>query len=102
MANAKQSPVTLTQRQIVATVDKLGNARKALAQLKEEVKFLEELLEESCGPGRLVGKQYEANVLWITSTVFDQSKAKSMLTAGQLAECAKPSEFWRVNVKEVA
>ena len=102
MANTAKSPISLTSRQLQQTVDKLGAKRQELSALKDEVKFLEELLEDAVGPGRYVGKQYEANVLWITSSVFDQGKAKSLLTAGQLASCVKTNEFWRVNVRDLS
>lgn len=100
MATNLNAPIQLTERQLANTADKLGAKKAELNQLKKEVEFLEQLLEEH-GPGRYVGREYEVNVLWISSTVFDQAKAKGLLTAGQLADCVKPSKYWRCNVKGV-
>lgn len=76
------------------------------AALTRELHLIKQALDQAkleaielLGEGTHETSNAKVTINWVERQVFDQAKAKSFLTAGQLAQCAKASTFYDVRVK---
>ena len=79
-------------------INRYAKLQLELSRIKTEIELLKCEAIEVLGAGAHETSNARVKIDWRERTVFDQAAAKSFLTAGQLAQCAKPSSFWDVRV----
>ena len=88
-----------TSQKRTALITKYLNLSRELSLLKQELEACKVEAIELLGEGEHEIGIGKVTIKWTERPVLDQGKAKSFLTAGQLAECIKISSFYDVRVK---
>jgi hypothetical protein len=83
----------------VALINRYAALNSELAKLKTEVEMAKVELIEILGEGSHETSRAKITINWTSRPVLDQGKAKSFLTAGQLAESIKTSSYFDVRCK---
>ena len=79
-----------------AVITKYLNLTRELALLKQELEACKVEAIELLGEGEHQIGIGKVTIRWTERPVLDQGKAKSFLTASQLAECIKTSSFYDI------
>lgn len=83
----------------VALINRYARLNSELAKLKQELELIKVEAIEILGEGTHETSSSKVTINWVQRPTLDQGKAKSFLTAAQLAECFKTSSFYDVRVK---
>ena len=83
----------------VALVNKFAALNSELSRIKGELELCKVEAIELLGEGEHTTSRAKVTINWTSRPVLDQGKAKSFLTAGQLAECIRTSSYFDVRVK---
>lgn len=84
-----------------AIINRYAALASQLSALKAQLDQAKIEAIELLGEGTHETSSAKVTINWVARDVFDQAKAKSFLTAGQLAQCAKASTFYDVRVKNL-
>lgn len=83
----------------VSLINRYIAKQKELAQLKQDLELLKVEAVDILGEGDHSTSHGKVSIHWQERPILDQAKAKSFLTASQLASCFKTSSFYDVRVK---
>jgi hypothetical protein len=84
-----------------ALINKYARLQSEMAALKTELELCKVEAIDLLGEGLHTTTSVQVSVKWTERPVLDQAKAKSFLTAGQMADCIKTSSFYDVRVKHL-
>lgn len=88
-----------TSQKRTALITKYLNLSRELSLLKQELELCKVETIELLGEGTHEISIGKVTVTWTERPVLDQAKAKSFLTAGQLAESIKVCKFYDIRCK---
>ena len=98
MPAQSQNVVTLTSRQIINTVDKIGELKAQIKRLSKEADFLIDVLKEM-GDDDYLGKLYAVTVKTTERQSLDTAIAKGFLTPAEIIAATKSSIVTTATVK---
>jgi len=82
----------------VALINRYAALSSELARVKSELELCKVEAIELLGEGSFETNRAKVSIRWAERPVLNQGKAKSFLTASQLAECISTSSFYDVRV----
>lgn len=84
-----------------AIINRYAALQRELSLIKADLDQAKLEAIELLGEGVHETSIARVTINWVERPIFDQAKAKTLLTAGQLAQCVKSSAFYDVRVKGV-
>lgn len=90
--------IVSTQKR-TALINRYASLNTELARLKTELELCKAEAIDLLGEGDHTTSTAKVSIHWQERPILDQAKAKSFLTASQLAQCVKTSAFYDVRVK---
>ncbi len=91
--------VTLSTQKRTSVINRYLALSQQMAKLKTEMEMLKVEAVELLGEGQHETGSARVTINWATRNSLDSAKAKTFLTAAQIAECTKASSFYDVRVK---
>lgn len=88
----------ISSQKKVALINKYAALSSELSRVKQELEACKVEAIEILGEGSFETNRAKVSIRWTERPVLNQGKAKSFLTAGQLAECISTSSFYDVRV----
>lgn len=97
MATAQIVPLSTQKR--THLINRYLSLSQELARIKTEMEMLKVEAVEVLGEGTHDTKSARVSITWASRSTFDGAKAKTLLTADQVAACTKTTRFYDVRVK---
>lgn len=82
-----------------ALINRYAALNRELGKLKTELELCKAEAIDALGEGEHTTTTAKVTIHWTERPILDQAKAKSFLTASQLAQATKQSTFYDVRVK---
>lgn len=82
-----------------AIIRRYYELQSSLSAIKSQLDEIKMEAIEALGEGAHTSGGATLTIKWVSRDIFDQATAKTLLTAGQLAQCVKPCEYYDVRVK---
>lgn len=91
--------VTLTAQKRTSVINRYLALSQQLAKIKTEMEMLKVEAVEVLGEGTHETNSARVTINWSTRNSLEASKVKNYLSAPQIAECTKSTNFYDVRVK---
>jgi hypothetical protein len=100
MQNAQIVSIVSVQKR-TAIINRYADLSSQMSTLKKALDAAKDEAIEALGEGEFETSDSKLTIAWVNRPIFDQTKAKGLLTPSQLAECIKTSSFYDVRAKKV-
>lgn len=91
--------VSLSAQKRTSIINRYLVLSQQMAKLKTEMEMLKVETIELLGEGQHETSSARITINWATRNSLEAAKAKTFLTAAQIAECTKASSFYDVRIK---
>lgn len=82
-------------------INRYADLASQMSTLKKALDAAKEEAIEALGEGEFETSDAKLSIAWVDRPIFDQAKAKSILTPQQLNDCFKTSSFYDVRAKKL-
>ena len=100
MQNAKIVSIVSAQKR-TSIINRYADLASQMSALKKALDAAKDEAIEALGEGEFETATAKLAIAWVDRPIFDQAKAKGLLTPAQLAECIKTSSFYDVRSRRI-